>query len=98
MTHRNHKQFNTASFIKIQAPRLDAYIGLLEPPSFVLFLGDSRLAERKIKKYFPEATIIMTQRQFNREGLNNNYQNKVATIDIEQDYQLTNYRRPPTDG
>lgn len=98
MTKSNHKQFNTASYIKIHAPRLDAYIGLLEPPSFVLFLGDSRLAERKIKKYFPEATIIMTQRQFRRESLDNHYQKKVATIDIEDGYELTNFRRPHTDG
>lgn len=93
-----NRNINEASYIKIKAPVLDSYVGLLEPPSFVLFLGDSRLAERKIKKYFPEATIIMTQRQFNREGLNNNYQKKLATIDTEYDYELTNYRRPPTDG
>lgn len=91
MTQRNHKQFNTASFIRIKAPVLDSYIGLLEPPNFVLFLGDSRLAERKIKHYFPEITIIMTQRQFNREALNQHYQNKIATIDIDNDYELTNY-------
>lgn len=98
MTHRNHKQFNAVSFINIEAAPLDSFIGLLEPPNFVLFLGDSKLAEQKIKKYFPEVTIIMSQRQFQRQRLSDHYQRKISTIDIDNDYELTNYRKPPTHG
>ena len=69
-----------ASFITREAPVLDAYIGLLEAPDYVLYLGLRDRAEGRIKKRHPGA-LVMRQRQFNREGLDVKYHQRVGVIE-----------------
>jgi hypothetical protein len=61
-------------------PVLDAYIGLLHAPEYVLYLGLRENAEATLQKAYPEA-IVLSQRQFQREGLDVKYHRRVEIIE-----------------
>jgi hypothetical protein len=61
-------------------PVLDAYIGLLHAPEYVLYLGERDKAAAAIQKAYPEA-IVLSQRQFQREGLIERYHRRVEIIE-----------------
>jgi hypothetical protein len=61
-------------------PVLDAYIGLLHAPEYVLYLGLRENAEATLQKAYPEA-IVLSQRQFQREGLDVKYHRRFETLE-----------------
>jgi hypothetical protein len=63
------------------APILDAYIGLLEAPKLVLYLGLKDQAMEKIKSRCPGVHRIVTQRQFQRDGLAQYYYERMEVIE-----------------
>jgi len=75
-------------YINIKAPILDAYVGLIEPPNYVLYLGDQARAEEIITERFPEAYLIMSQRQFNKEELFKKYTKCLFHIDCDNGYKV----------
>jgi hypothetical protein len=69
-------------------PRLDAYIGLLEAPKYVLYLGLRDEAKERIKQLFPEAHTIFPQAQYFIERMETKYTERVGVIDINRGYRL----------
>jgi hypothetical protein len=61
-------------------PVLDAYIGILQPPEYVLYLGERDKAAAAIQKAYPES-FVLSQRQFQREGLIERYYRRVEIIE-----------------
>lgn len=71
-------RFNEASYIDRDAPVMDASMGLLEAPEYVLFLGLRDEAEGILKK--AGCSLVMSQRQFHNEGLGVKYNRRVEVI------------------
>lgn len=80
--YHGSQRFSEASYLNREAPVLDAYIGLLEAPGYVLYLGLRDNAEDELKK--AGCWMSMSHRQFHREGLDAKYHRRVEVIDHAQ--------------
>lgn len=77
--YHGHSRECEASFIDGDAPVLDAYVGLLEAPEYVLYLGLRDNAEAELKK--AGCWMSMSQKQFSHEGMQAKYYKRRGVID-----------------